>query len=977
AATAERREHRRRQRRNPRFKVNTSGKGACASALDLIHCLMDPFDDLLPEAPVARIRPGTKFAPKAKAKQRPRKEVPSSEHATSPKEAGNECQNVGPSTLSVPAKESMGFIHHTQVQFPNSESGNPDQDSVQGDSAALVDSSTITVPEIGAGQNSTNFLESACEAGPTDFDGDSITNFVSETNLNNGTTQSVHPANVVENKLNNLAAPFSSFSTIDRMKEPPKNWEGSFLDINKYLELIDNSLQLGTDLSFESVSDNKVAITQTVDSKSNIGKEPEVLSAEIELDPFSDILPDLPARNAHKFKPKIKPRPRVGNMPASASSDVMMEKSVELPTSCSTDFQSFKSTIVLNQSTSLPLPTSEILRKTYMPDKFGNTSSNVSISEDSKSLAAATPSQLDSLNAMLSGDAVHNGTRDWPSTFGKSSGEILYMKAADIFSGLESLDDFLTQATTDAGKPALHSFNEKGAEENFVPPVCNSINSFRECDNTRVQRCPTPQDPVTFNEATVLNESDTHTKNRMSETEEIVDLNPAYPIDDAFYYQSMKSVEDPTSGIPVHEDLTNAADSSTLADFLHANDSREKEVADQRNGDGSDSCSLRKNKRSSISGGEDNGGKTSRQRRKLAACKPKNSSLNEDVEDDNDIDPPYHSNEHELQENDDDYEVGNSSKKKRGSKSSQKKSVAKSGKTSQRRKKADDDVQKTKEPPKKFSHSTRRKKRCVDKALLEIPEDELDPRTLPIKDIILLAEHRERQAKKDAMTSNMSPSNQRARVMEVEVIVDLFPLVHDDGRMHWSGGDSLHGAGAYNEHEFSGSEDGEDPYDNQDNERIASTSVLYNYQTFMEKTPRGKWSKQDTELFYEAIRELGTDFSMIQQLFPDKTRRQIKLKYKKEEREHYLRLRDAIHNRAKDHSHYKLLIERLQLASTKAEEVMDPTTGANEEVVEAATVKHDADVKQQEDSAAVQSPEENDDSEEEDSLKWSQYKSLY
>jgi len=38
---------------------------------------------------------------------------------------------------------------------------------------------------------------------------------------------------------------------------------------------------------------------------------------------------------------------------------------------------------------------------------------------------------------------------------------------------------------------------------------------------------------------------------------------------------------------------------------------------------------------------------------------------------------------------------------------------------------------------------------------------------------------------------------------------------------------------------------------------------------------------------------------MIQQLFPDKTRSQIKSKYKKEEREHYLQLRDAIHNRAK------------------------------------------------------------------------------
>ena len=31
----------------------------------------------------------------------------------------------------------------------------------------------------------------------------------------------------------------------------------------------------------------------------------------------------------------------------------------------------------------------------------------------------------------------------------------------------------------------------------------------------------------------------------------------------------------------------------------------------------------------------------------------------------------------------------------------------------------------------------------VDKALLEIPEDELDLRQIPIKDIILLEEHRE------------------------------------------------------------------------------------------------------------------------------------------------------------------------------------------------------------------------------------------
>ena len=136
--------------------------------------------------------------------------------------------------------------------------------------------------------------------------------------------------------------------------------------------------------------------------------------------------------------------------------------------------------------------------------------------------------------------------------------------------------------------------------------------------------------------------------------------------------------------------------------------------SNKRKKDGSTSCSLRKNRRSSIAGEgeEDKGGKTSRQLRKQAARKPANSSFNEDVEDNNDLDPPYNSNGDELQENDDDYEVNYPSRKKRVSKSSQKKSMAKSGKTSQKPKKAYEDLEKTEEPLKKFSHSTRRKKRC-------------------------------------------------------------------------------------------------------------------------------------------------------------------------------------------------------------------------------------------------------------------------
>ncbi|KAH1267661.1 Transcription factor TFIIIB component B'' [Glycine max] len=884
----------------------------------LISCLMDPFDDILPVAPTARTRPGAKFIPKAKSKQLPRKEIPVSEHATSSKDGilGNECQNAVAS-----AEESKGFIHHTQVEIPNSgDSTNSKQASVKGDTAALVDDSTITASEVDANQNSINFLKPACEVtegDPVDFEG-----------VNNGTTQPVHHANAVENELNNVAAPSPTCSTIDRMKEQPKNGEDSFLDSNKCLELIDNSILVGMDLGFKSSSDDKIAIIQSnFDLKSNFCKKQEGVSAEFELDPFSNILPNPVARN-------------------------------------------------VNQSTSLPLPTSEILRTTELPKKFDDSSSSIPFSEDNKSLAAAIPSQLDSPNVMLSEDAVHNGTTDWSSSFRKSPGE-----AADIFSGLESLHDFITQAATGTGKPALHSFNGKSGEENFVTPASSSINSFGECDITQAQRCPeyhTPQDSLTFNEAAVLNEDNTHSSNRRSETEEIVDLNPACAGDDVIDYQFMKSGKDPT-GIPVHEELTNAADSPTLADFLHADVTREKEDSNKRKNDGSTSCSLRK-KRRFIAGEEDKGAKTSRQLRKQAAHKPANSSFNEDVEDNNDLDPPYNSNGDELQENDDDYEVNYPSRKKRVSKSSQKKSMAKSGKTSQKPKKAYEDLEKTEEPLKKFSHSTRRKKRCVDKALLEIPEDELDRLRIPIKDIILLEEHRERLAKKEAMTSNISSTNQ-------------------------SGGDSLHEAGAYNEGaynegayddgayndgEFLGSEDGRDPYDDQANEGIASTSVLLNYQSFREKTPRGKWSKQETELFYEAVREMGTDFSMIQEIFfPNKSRHQIKLKYKNEERQQPLQLTDAVNNRAKDHPHSKLFIERLQLASAKAEdpcrdasdfvmaeEVVDLTAGTNEEVAEVATTKEDADVKEQEDSVAVPSPEQSDDSED-DFQRWSQYKSGY
>ncbi|XP_072962833.1 uncharacterized protein [Typha angustifolia] len=64
---------------------------------------------------------------------------------------------------------------------------------------------------------------------------------------------------------------------------------------------------------------------------------------------------------------------------------------------------------------------------------------------------------------------------------------------------------------------------------------------------------------------------------------------------------------------------------------------------------------------------------------------------------------------------------------------------------------------------------------------------------------------------------------------------------------------------------------------------------------------------------------------MIQQLFPNRTRHQVKLKYKNEDRKHPLQVHDALFHRSKDHSHFEKVIQLLQV---QAEE--DPPRDAFE-----------------------------------------------
>ncbi|XP_043703839.1 uncharacterized protein LOC122653941 [Telopea speciosissima] len=308
---------------------------------------------------------------------------------------------------------------------------------------------------------------------------------------------------------------------------------------------------------------------------------------------------------------------------------------------------------------------------------------------------------------------------------------------------------------------------------------------------------------------------------------------------------------------------------------------------------------------------------------------------------------------------DDEYRGKDMSRKRRAPRKLKKHAPENDGLVQKRKKASEGQDPSEKKVKKRFSHSTKRKRRLVDKVLLETPEDEINPQKLVFRDLILLAEAKEKLLNKEVAASKK-----------------FFPNRSADNSVPYDA--------SYNEDSFASMEDLNSP-DEQATQQVQRSSSKLNYHTFMDRTPSERWSKQDTELFYEAIRQFGTDFAMIQQLFPGRTRHQVKLKYKKEERQHPLRLSDALTNRSKDHSHFEIVIQRLQAAAqaeknsdgdvasvamTDEEEV---TREENEEVA-----KSDQKVEQEENNLELKVPEVCNtgmslDSED-DVCRWSQYK---
>nr|XP_011459638.1 PREDICTED: uncharacterized protein LOC105350014 [Fragaria vesca subsp. vesca] len=172
----------------------------------------------------------------------------------------------------------------------------------------------------------------------------------------------------------------------------------------------------------------------------------------------------------------------------------------------------------------------------------------------------------------------------------------------------------------------------------------------------------------------------------------------------------------------------------------------------------------------------------------------------------------------------------------------------------------------------------------VDKSLVEIPEDEIDLQKVPIKDIIRLNEYRIKEAAKLKTPASNKSAN-----------------------------DECHKEACHNEVG--------------DRDRVSTSSPSLNYHSFMNKERPIKWSKQDTEIFYEAIKPFGFDSSIIALLFPGRTPRQIKLKLNKEKRRNPKRTDEACHCDSKDYSKYDLVInvarERQELDADESSDIAD------------------------------------------------------
>ncbi|CAN6272490.1 unnamed protein product [Urochloa humidicola] len=188
-------------------------------------------------------------------------------------------------------------------------------------------------------------------------------------------------------------------------------------------------------------------------------------------------------------------------------------------------------------------------------------------------------------------------------------------------------------------------------------------------------------------------------------------------------------------------------------------------------------------------------------------------------------------------------------------------------------------------PEKKLTHRIRQSRAKEVKTLLE--SDEIDPMKLSAAHLRLLQEARERV---NAKENPSGPSSNTSFHLD-----DMDDLDYRDEE-------------AQN-------------FDNDRTENPVGNVKKLNYHSYMNKQTRGRWSKSDTDMFYKGLRQFGSDFAMIQQLLPDKTRQQVRAKFKTEEKKNPLLVHDAIIHRSGDNLYFKTVIKNLNIEDVAQQEI--------------------------------------------------------
>lgn len=94
--------------------------------------------------------------------------------------------------------------------------------------------------------------------------------------------------------------------------------------------------------------------------------------------------------------------------------------------------------------------------------------------------------------------------------------------------------------------------------------------------------------------------------------------------------------------------------------------------------------------------------------------------------------------------------------------------------------------------------------------------------------------------------------------------------------------------------------------------RVVEDQPLLNSHSYSNWHKPVRWNKEDTELFFKALTQFGLDLTLISQLFPTRTRSQIKQKYIRESKKDLPRVEACLSGKSRDMAQYHTVIAQLK-----------------------------------------------------------------